>query len=320
MRDPSRRVRVATKTLETPKICSLELVAEDANALPVFSSGAHIDVHLPNYLTRQYSLYNCSSDTHRYAIAVLREENSRGGSIAVHDSIKVGDILQISRPKNHFHLVEDAAHSVLVAGGIGITPLLSMAEWLSRNDRAFELHYCTRSKSATAFLTRIAASSYARCVTFHFDDSPADNKLDMNALLHAPTTDVHLYVCGPMGFMNAVLQCASKKGWDADHIHTEYFSAELVSTEGSGFYVKLVRSQRLLLIPSDKTVVDVLREVGIDIDVSCEQGVCGTCLTRVLEGLPDHRDIYLTPEEHARNDQFTPCCSRAISQTLVLDL
>jgi len=320
MSDSFLRVRVAAKTMETPTICSLELVAEDGSPLPAFSPGAHIDVHLPNQLTRQYSLHNCPSETQRYAIAVLKEESSRGGSSTVHDNIKVGDFLQISKPKNHFHLVEKATHSILVAGGIGITPLLCMAEWLSQTSRSFELHYCTRSRTLTAFLDRISESSYAHWANFHFDDGPAENRLDMEALLHAPAPGVHLYVCGPVGFMNAVQRCATEKGWNASHIHTEYFAADPISTEGTGFYVKLVRSGQLLFVPPDKTIVDVLREAGIYIEVSCEQGVCGTCLTRVIEGIPDHRDIYLTPEEHAKNDHFTPCCSRAISETLILDL
>ena len=314
-------VRVARKANETAEIASFELVSADGSALPPFSAGAHIDVHLPNGLVRQYSLCNDSTESHRYLIGVLRDAASRGGSQAMHDLIKEGDTLKISLPKNHFQLAHDAKRSVLLAGGIGVTPILCMAERLANVGAAFEMHYCTRSRERTAFVHRIENSTFASKVTFHFDDLGPSNKLDVNSLLAAQSPDVDLYVCGPKGFMDAVLDTARAQGWHEDRIHFEFFAAEVVRSDSDRtFDVKLASTGRVIPIGSKQTIVEALLDAGVVIPTSCEQGVCGTCLTRVLEGEPDHRDSFLTPAEQTANDQFTPCCSRAKSPRLVLDL
>jgi vanillate O-demethylase ferredoxin subunit len=183
------------------------------------------------------------------------------------------------------------------------------------------MHYCTRSKSRTAFLDRIAGSRFASRVQFHFDDGDAAQRLDIAALVAQPQAGVHLYVCGPKGFMDAVLGAARAHGWPEAQLHYEFFSAEVAkSASDASFQVKLASSGRIVVVPADKTVVQALTEAGVEVVTSCEQGVCGTCLTRVLEGVPDHKDLYLTPEEQAANDQFTPCCSRSKTPLLVLDL
>ena len=314
-------VRVARKSIEAEDICSLELVSTDGSPLPAFAAGSHVDVQLPGGPTRQYSLCNDPAETHRYLIAVLRDPRSRGGSAAVHERVKVGDTLVISAPKNHFALAHDASSHLLLAGGIGVTPLLCMAERLAHAGADFEMHYCTRSPARTAFRQRIAVAPFASRVAFHFDDGEAAQKLDIAALLAAPRAGRHLYVCGPKGFMDAVLGSARAQGWPQAQIHYEFFGADAAPAAGDGgFEVMLASSGRVIKVAPDRSVVQALAEAGVSVATSCEQGVCGTCLTRVIEGEPDHRDLYLTPQEQAANDQFLPCCSRAKSARLVLDL
>ena len=314
-------VRVARKSAEALDICSLELVSPDGAPLPAFSAGSHIDVHLPNGLTRQYSLCNDPAEGHRYLIGVLKDPTSRGGSLAVHESVHEGDMLSISAPKNHFALAHEVQESLLLAGGIGITPILCMAERLSVTGAQFELHYAARSRERMAFQGRIARSSFADRAAFHFDDGDDRQKMNLDALLAAPHGGKHLYVCGPKGFMDAVLAKARAGGWAESQLHYEFFSAEVVKSASDGsFEVKLASSGKRIRVGKDQTVVQALAAAGVLVQTSCEQGVCGTCLTRVLEGEPDHRDMYLTPEEQAANEQFLPCCSRAKSACLVLDL
>jgi vanillate monooxygenase ferredoxin subunit len=315
-----RQVIISRTSAEALDVCSLELVDPKGQSLPPFSAGAHIDVRLANGLVRQYSLCNDPSETNRYLIAVLRDANSRGGSASMH-ALQPGAALDISEPKNHFALAEGARHSVLFAGGIGITPLLCMAERLQGTGAPFDLHYCTRSPQRTAFAERIRQAAYADQVQFHHDDGPEDQKLDMRAAIGAPADGRHVYVCGPAGFMDAVLGTARSLGWPEDRLHREYFAAAAVDTRGDGsFEVQIASTGAVIWVESEQSVVAALAAAGIAVPTSCEQGVCGTCLTRVIDGSPEHRDMYLTPDEQARGDQFMPCCSRAQSARLVLDL
>lgn len=314
-------VRVARKTAEAEGICSFELVRTDGQPLPAFAAGSHVDIEIPGGFTRQYSLCNDPAETHRYLIAVLRDAGSRGGSVAMHDHVSEGDVLSISAPKNHFALAHDARSHLLLAGGIGVTPLLCMAERLAHVGAEFEMHYCTRSRARTAFMQRIAATEFAARVAFHFDDGPDAQRLNLAALLSSPTPGRHVYVCGPKGFMDAVLGAARANGWPEAQIHHEFFGATVAARSDDGsFAVKLGSSGRVIPVAADRTVVQALAEAGVSVATSCEQGVCGTCLTRVIEGMPDHRDMYLTPEEQAAGDQFLPCCSRSKTPLLVLDL
>jgi len=314
-------VRVARRHTEALDICSLDLVPEPGHSLPAFSAGAHIDVHLPNGLVRQYSLCNPPGETGRYQIAVLRDPASRGGSQAVHNLLPEGATLHISAPKNHFPLATEAPHHLLLAGGIGITPLLAMAEHLTSQGECFELHHCTRSRDRTPFTERVAASAFARHTHHHFDDGDAVQKLDIAATLQRAPDGTHLYVCGPQGFMDAVLNAGRAQGWPEERLHREYFAAAPVDHANDGsFELEIASSGRVIPVRADQSALAALLEAGLDIPMSCEQGVCGTCLTRVKAGTPEHRDQYLTPEEQAANDQFLPCCSRASSARLVLDL
>lgn len=327
MAEPTLRVRIARKTAEAQDICSLELHACAGTVLPAFSAGAHIDVHLPNGKLRQYSLCNapCSASSHAdsYRIAVLREPQSRGGSQAVHELLKEGDEISISAPRNHFALSEVAARHKLFAGGIGITPILSMAQQLQASGADFELHYAARSAVRMAFVEQIQGSPFASRVQLHVDDGAPEQKLNLAAELRQLDTGTHLYVCGPQGFMNAVLDTARSQGWPDEQLHWEFFSAADNAVPRSGdeaFEVQLASSGTIVIVQKNQSVVEALAACGVSIETSCEQGVCGTCLTRVVGGEIDHRDMFMTPAEHAANDQFTPCCSRAKSERLVLDL
>lgn len=314
-------VTVARKTVEALDICSFELVSADKSTLPAFSAGSHVDVCLPTGITRQYSLCNDSTESHRYLIGVLKDPASRGGSKAMHELVNEGDALQISAPKNHFALAHEAKRSLLLAGGIGITPILCMSERLAIAGEDFELHYCARSRERMAFHDRIQGSAFSSKASFHFDDGDAAQRLQIDQLLAAQQSGTHLYVCGPKGFMDAVLSKAREAGWPQDRLHYEFFAAEVVKSESDdSFEVKVASSGRVVRVGKDVTVTQALASAGIEVPTSCEQGVCGTCLTRVLEGEPDHRDMYLSPDEQSANDQFLPCCSRSKSPRLVLDL
>ena len=315
------RVRVANKQTLATDICSFDLEASDGAQLPAFEAGAHVDVYLPNGLLRSYSLCNDPGVAGAYRIAVLREAASRGGSAYMHSAVQTGSELTISTPKNLFALAPTARRSVLLAGGIGLTPLLAMAYTLAARASDFTLHHCCRSADRAALRDTLQQAPWAAQVHWHFDDGAPEQKLDLQHVLAQPAEDTHLYVCGPQGFMDAVLAQARALGWSADCLHKEYFSAAPVARSDDGsFEIELASSGQVLRVAPQQTVVQALAAAGVDIATSCEQGVCGTCLTRVLQGTPEHRDVYLTPEERAANDQFTPCCSRALSARLLLDL
>lgn len=316
------KVTVRKRRVEADGIISLELAGADDGALPRFKAGAHIDVHLPGGLVRQYSLCNDDSETQRYVIAVLLEPQSRGGSLAVH-ALKEGDQLQIGQPRNLFELAPRAEHTVLFAGGIGITPMLSMARHLHATKASFELVYCSRSVARTAFRDWLQGCDFADRVRFHHGDEPQSPAADFNAILARQERGAHLYVCGPSGFMEAVLAAARAGGWDESALHREYFSAPLESSTLGGsqaFRIVLARTCKTVQVEANQTALEALVAAGVAVPSSCEQGICGTCLTDVLDGKPDHRDAFLTDAEKQEGKKFILCCSRSLSDELVLDL
>jgi vanillate O-demethylase ferredoxin subunit len=317
------KVQLIRKTEVARDVVSFEFVAPDGAALPAFSAGAHIDVTPADGLVRQYSLCNDPRETHRYVLGVLREPASRGGSTAMH-ALREGALLEISEPRNHFPLAPGAEHSILLAGGIGVTPILCMAERLAHTGASFETHYCTREPERAAFRERFEAPHLKPHSRLYFDTAPASERLDLARVLAAPAADTHVYVCGPAGFIDFVLDTARGLGWRSENVHREYFGAPAANAaahDSDGpFQVKLASSGRIVEVGATQTIVAALETAGIALATSCEQGVCGTCLTRVLAGEPDHRDVYLTDEERAANDQLLPCCSRSKSPVLVLDL
>jgi vanillate O-demethylase ferredoxin subunit len=313
------RVRLAAKEAETQDICRLELVALEGETLPPFTAGANVELYLPGDLVRAYSLCNDPAERHRYVLGVLKDANSRGGSRAVHEQLKVGDTITIGVPHNLFALAQDAKRSLLLGGGIGVTPLLAMAEQLHREGAAFDLHYTVATQDRLAFGERLKQAPFAANVHTYF--SQQGSRMDLAAVIGAAEDGRHLYVCGPQRFIDAVLETARAQGWTDAQLHYEFFGAAEVDTSGDkAFTVKIASSGQEVLVPADKTALKALQDAGIQVPMACDQGVCGTCLTRVISGDVDHRDLYLTDEEQAANDQFLPCRSRAKSACLVLDL
>lgn len=297
-------------------IARIKLTGE---ALPQFSAGAHLDLYLPEEdLWRQYSICSDPAETGFYEIGVLKDPNSRGGSVAVHRSAKVGATFKVEGPRNHFPLEELAEKTVLLGGGIGVTPMIAMAKRLHALGKDFVLHYCTRSEERTAFFDELKAAPFADRVVFHFDDQNEAQRLDLKRDLPGPASGTHLYVCGPQGFMDWVISTAEAAGHAKSHVHREYFSAD-VDLTGESFEVEARASGITVTVGPNDTIAKVLAAHGVKIEVKCEEGVCGTCVTDVLEGDIDHRDQFLTDEEREDGDQICACCSRAKGK-LVLDI
>tara|TARA_R110000868_G_scaffold214852_1_gene464964 strand:+ start:13222 stop:14208 length:987 start_codon:yes stop_codon:yes gene_type:complete len=324
---PMFDVVVCKKKQEAENIYSFELKLPEQGCLPEFQAGAHIDVEVRPGLIRQYSLCNPAGKTDRYLIAVLNDPASRGGSVGMIEQVLEGQTIRISKPRNLFPLDENTGFTLLLAGGVGITPIIAMAEQLQQLGRDFELHYCGRSRTSMAFIDRLRHSPFAAKVILHCDDGDAKQKLNLDTVFGATPEDSHLYICGPVGFMDYVLGQATDSGWPEARLHREYFSAPDVASadtaddeEAESFTLRLARSGKELKVAADQSVANVLLDNGIEVPISCEQGICGTCLTPVLEGIPDHRDYFMTAKEHALNNQFTPCCSRSKSSVLVIDL
>lgn len=317
MSSATLQLRVAARRPAADDIVEIELVPAAGGELPAFEAGAHVDLHLAGGLVRQYSLHNDPRERHRWCIGVLKDAASRGGSEAVHRDLQEGHVLAVGLPRNHFPLQDDDGYSVLIAGGIGITPLLAMARTLAARGQAFALHYCARSRRRAAFADAIAASDFAPHAFMHFDDE--GGRLSMAHALEGHLSTARVYICGPAGFIDWARAEASAQGVPAGRIHVEHFGAE-VATEGGAFTVVAQRSGLELKVGEKDSIAQVLMAAGVRVELSCEQGVCGTCLTRVIEGVPEHRDLYQSDEEKAANEQVTVCCSRSCSARLVLDI
>ena len=301
---------------QTDEIAVFEISATDGNALPAFEAGAHIDVVVGPELIRQYSLSNAPGET-TYRLGILNDPESRGGSRQIHAELKAGGEVQISAPRNHFPLDMDAEHSLLIGGGIGITPMIAMAYALKAAGKSFELHYCSRSQSKAAFLEELERE-FGDCLALHFDDAGEANRIDPKALASArPGT--HLYVCGPSGFMDWVIEQGKAAGLPEKQIHFEYFNAE-VDISGEAFEVYAEASDVTVQVGPNESIATALKAAGVKVLMSCEEGVCGTCICDVSEGIPDHRDHFLTDEEKEDNDQIALCCSRAKTSRLVVDI
>jgi ferredoxin-NADP reductase len=313
-------VRIDQITYEATGILRYAFVSLDGEPLERFSAGAHIDVHVQDGVVRQYSLCSNPLDTSRYEIAVLCDEKGRGGSKALHNGFRAGDIINISTPRNHFPLNDRADRHLLLAGGIGVTPMIAMIHELETRGETYELHYCTRTSEATAFKTFLAPMIEKGSVHLHHDNGDPLQGLNIADLLKNQQEGTHLYYCGPTGFMEAVK--SASEHWQKGTVHFEYFSAPADNNADKGenkpFTITLKRSGTTLEVPSDKSIVDVLREHGHYVDTSCEDGFCGTCMTRFSGGEPDHRDTVLDDED--RESYLLICCSRAKSENLDLDI
>ncbi|MBU9548031.1 PDR/VanB family oxidoreductase [Burkholderia multivorans] len=316
-------VEVSGKWNETPEICVLELrsIHKD-QSLPAFRAGAHVEVYLPGQPQRQYSLCNAPGRTDFYHLGIFLEPESRGVSRALHQTVKVGDSFEISAPRNHFALVDGASHSLLFAGGIGVTPILAMAEELASRSANFSLHYCSRSKDRMAFRSRIEQSAWKQSARLYFDDGPDDQRLDVERALLGPTKERHLYVCGPSGFVSWVKNTAADLGWSDMNVHSESFTGVAAEVEDGdrAFDVKIHETGQIIHVNKNQTVLNALLDAGIDIPSSCEAGNCGTCQTKVVSGTIDHRDQYLTSAERRENKSFMPCCSRTKDDMITISL
>ncbi|MER1939221.1 PDR/VanB family oxidoreductase [Castellaniella sp. FW104-16D08] len=303
-------------------IHSFELVHPQGQVLPAFTAGAHIDVHVPGGFVRQYSLCNDPAERHRYLIAVLRDEHGRGGSRQLHAALTVSSSVTVSQPRNQFRLDDTARTVILLAGGIGITPLKSMVHTLQRQGRDFMLHYCAKDLEHLAFRDTMTALEQAGQASFHFDGGDPKNGLDIAGLLRAPAPGTALYYCGPGGFMQAC--AAAAQHWPKGSVHCEHFKAPepspiLSAARAPGsFQIQIASTGRLIAVPADESIATALEKAGIAIETSCLSGLCGTCRIRYLEGEVEHNDFILDEDERAH--YLTACVSRCHSERLVLDL
>lgn len=311
-------LRVERISYEAENINSYELVRPEGGDLAPFSAGSHIDLHLKNGMIRSYSLVNDQSERHRYVIAVNKDASGRGGSSFVHDTIKAGDIVAVSAPRNNFALREDAEYSLLIAGGIGITPLMSMIRRLEALARPWKLSYAARTRPAAAFLGELGAIRQNAELNLHFDDEHAGRPLDLASIVASAPAHAHLYCCGPVPMLDAFERATA--GRPPGHVHVEYFQARQAPSVEGGFEIRLARSNRTITVEPGKTILDAVLDAGVMANYSCSEGVCGTCETRLIEGIPDHRDLFLSAEEKAANKTIMICCSGSKSGTLVLDL
>ncbi len=315
---PIISTKVASRIDHPSGVMIVELEPADGAVLPPFSAGAHVEVLIEEGLTRQYSLCGAPCSDGLYRLGILKDQNSRGGSEALHARLSKGDTLKIKAPENLFPLAHDAMHVTLVGGGIGITPLIAMAYDLHEKGTPFTLHYCISDPSKAAFESELRRAPFAAQVHLHCsrsDAHPAFAAGDIPAHLNGH----HIYTCGPDGFMDHVFDLGRKHGYADDALHKEFFSAD-VDTSGDSFEVEASQSGQIFAIGEDETIAEVLSAAGIEIAVSCEEGICGTCLTDVIEGDIDHRDQYLSDEEREEGELMLVCCSRAKSKKLVLDL
>jgi ferredoxin-NADP reductase len=320
MHTETLQVVVRGRQQQGDSVVVLELAGIDNRPLPPFEAGAHVDVRLAPDLVRQYSLCGNPADGGSYRLGVLREPESRGGSRAVHDTVREGSVLEISAPRNHFPLAAGAKHTVLVGGGIGITPMIAMAYAIAAAGGSFEMHYCLRSRDKCGFLDELTTAPFADKVHLHVSGEAGGSRIDLPAVLAGcDPCGTHIYVCGPAGFMDSIISTASACGLAEKNIHREYFNA-VADTSGGSFEVVAAASGKTVKVEQGQTIVAALASIGIKVEVSCEEGVCGTCACTVLEGDCDHRDVYLTPDEREANDQIMTCCSRARSPKLVLDI
>lgn len=325
------RLRVTARHPVGEGIVAFELRAPDDAPLPAFTAGAHVDVQVPDGAgqVRPYSLYNDPADRSRYCIAVQHESAGRGGSRALHAQVQVGDLLEVGRPRNQFAL-RPAPHVLLLAGGIGLTPLLAMAHTLWAQDHSFELHVFARHAARLPLVATLAAQPFAAAVRVHLDDGgaappPLQGSAEaLDALLTRAPAGALAYACGPAGFMAAVQAAAAACAWAPERVVVEHFSAPVAaptaatSAPGEGFELHWAPTGQRVPVPAELSVAQALQAAGLPVSLSCEQGICGSCELQVIDGLPEHRDLLYADAERAANDRFTPCCSRSRSACLTV--
>jgi len=320
--DTGVRLRVARRFDVAENIVAFELEAANGMPLPVFEAGAHLEIDCDGQ-ARHYSLCSDPADPMRYMIAVQLEADGRGGSRYLCESVGMNDLLDVRGPRNHFSLVPSKQAPLLIAGGIGITPMLAMAWTLHNAGQRFEMHDFATTAERQSFKTELASAPWTSSLTRHI------GRCDDFVSLVGGFEGRHLYVCGPFAMIDAVLDAARAMGWPSEFLHVERFAAPALSSDtgealeptlNTAFEVELASTGLRIAVAADQTVCAALADAGVVIPVSCEQGVCGACLTRVLDGIPEHRDWLLSAAEQGAGDVFAPCCSRSKTTLLVLDL
>lgn len=315
-RVPTHSVRLAVMRYAAPGTTLYEFEPLDGAPLPAFSAGAHVDLHLPNGMVRQYSLANDPVERSRYMLGIKKEPAGRGGSAYIHAHLQPGMVLEIGAPRNNFPLVETAGHSLFIAGGIGITPIRSMIHRAESLGLSWELHYAVRAREEAVFGCELANDMRMH---LHADDEHGGCPIDLVALAKRADPSAHVYCCGPAPMLEAFEQAFAHL--PAPQRHVEHFAAPAaVARPGDSFTVVLARSGRTFEVPADRSILQVLREAGIAVEASCEQGICGACETRVLGGQPEHRDILLSTDERQAGHSMMICCSRSVTPELMLDL
>jgi vanillate O-demethylase ferredoxin subunit len=313
-------VRVATIRYEASDVRSFVLRRTDGLAFPPVDPGSHIDVRLSGTIARSFSLSNADADDGEYRITVAREQNGSGGSKFLHDNVRAGDMLMISAPRNNFILARDAPRSVFVAGGIGITPFIPMLATLNRIGRGWKLIYCAKSPARAPLLAEVETLAQAGAGKLNVHFSADAGRLDLRNIVADLSPDDHVYCCGPTGMLRDFRLAADERGIAAEQLHFEYFKSEVEAAESGGFTVVLQRSGREVSVKAGQTILEALRDLGLDVPYSCMEGICGSCVTGVISGTPDHRDMVLTERDRKAGNTMMICCSGAKSDRLVLDL
>jgi vanillate O-demethylase ferredoxin subunit len=317
--DDKKQLRVQAIRWQAQGICSFELVDPEGQALEPFEAGAHVDLHLPGGVVRSYSLASDPSDNSQWTFGVLLEAKSKGGSSALHNKVRVGDLLTVGSVRNAFPLAKEATHSILIAGGIGITPLKSMAHTLKAAGTSFELHYCARGPQNVAFLKELQALVPSEKLHLHFDSGEPSKGLNIKALLKDTAPNTHVYYCGPAGFMAACAEATAH--WPKDAVHCEHFKApdtKPLDLPDGAFEVHLVKSGETIQVGPDQTIVRAIELTGRRVSTSCLSGLCGACKVEYVAGEVDHRDYIMDDEERTRC--LTVCVSRAKGKSLSLNL
>lgn len=319
MESSALELRITDFKSEAKDIVVLELQHPQQKSLNPFTAGSHLEVYLQNGCIRHYSLLNCPTETHRYVIAVGLVPAGRGGSQNIHQSLRVGDLLKVSQPRNNFSLVDAPAYC-FIAGGIGITPILSMIRWCIAHGKKWRLFYSVRNKQRAGFYEELQQLSNEN-VYFHFNDEHDGRHLDIDGVINSLSSQEHLYCCGPEALMQSVKDAA--QNFPAQQLHFEWFNAPVsvpMATDTESFSVKLKRSGQEIQVMADQSILDALEQAGFDLPFSCRAGICRTCETTVCSGTPMHHDMILSDEEKAANSSMLICVSRAKGSMIELDL
>lgn len=311
-------LQVQRKSAIAKDVFLFELRHPDGQPLPPFEAGAHVCVTTPSGLQRRYSLCNAASARDHYLIAVKRDAEGGGGSVSMADGVQVGDRLPVSAPENYFPLVQDAHRYLLIAGGIGITPILPMVHELRERNADFHVVYCSRMPETTAFLDELSHEDLKGRVTVHHNHGDRDRSLALDAIIAEQPEGTHVYCCGPRRLMQAVRELTGR--WPSSMVHFEDFGTSVFpdAADDAGFSVRLARSNMTIPVAPDVSILEAVRQKGIPAPSSCESGTCGACRTRLISGVADHRDYVLDEDEQA--SEIMICVSRALCKELVLDL